>query len=269
MYFSYPSDDNLDRAITSFLSTMVPDHFSTTNNLIQGIEEFINVHHSNPEPQSSPPNPTGSSGTLHVIHRLDESSNESSVQVQRLQRDLVEKEHRIKELEARETFFTQKMDRIQRTGDELKEQLERYSRRNPSSGSANPSLDSAHPPPGSANPSPGSVHPPPGSANPSPGSGSSPPEAPDLSSRVIQHFNTLGIDLKTFYNQMIRDSILPPFKELPREFQRHKSTRAARSKRSKLFEFMNTYPNGPQACIANYRKLTASKLYETVVKQSK
>ena len=105
MYFSYPSDDNLDRAITSFLSTMVPDHFSTTNNLIQGIEEFINVHHSNPEPQSSPPNPTGSSGTLHVIHRLDESSSESSMQVQRLQRELVEKEHRIKELEARETFF--------------------------------------------------------------------------------------------------------------------------------------------------------------------
>ena len=70
--------------------------------LIQGIEEFINVHHSNPEPQASPLNPTGRSGTLHVIHRLDESSNESSVQVQRLQRELVEKENRIKELEARE-----------------------------------------------------------------------------------------------------------------------------------------------------------------------
>ena len=106
VYFSsIPLDDNLDQAITSFLSTMVPDHFSTTNNLIQGIEEFINVLHSNPEPQVSPLNPTGRSGTLHVIHRLDESSNESSVQVQRLQRELVEKENRIKELEARETFF--------------------------------------------------------------------------------------------------------------------------------------------------------------------
>ena len=183
---------------------MVPGHFSTTNNLIQGIEEFINVHHSNPEPQASPLNPTGRSGTLHVIHRLDESSNESSVQVQRLQKELVEKENRIKELEARETFFTQEMDRIQKNVDELKEQLERYSRRNP----------------------------PPGSANPSPGSGSSPSdpgtsETPELSSSVIQHFNTLGIDLKTFYNQMIKgDSILPPFEELPREFQRHKSQQA-------------------------------------------
>ena len=64
------------------------------------------------------------------------------------------------------------------------------------------------------------------------------------------------------------DSILPPFKEFPREFQRYKSTKADISKPSKLFEFMNTYPSGPQACIANYKKLTASKLYETVVKQS-
>ena len=33
--------------------------------------------------------------------------------------------------------------------------------------------------------------------------------------RVIRHFNTLGIDLRTFHNQMTKgDAILPPFKEL-------------------------------------------------------
>ena len=74
-----------------------------------------------------------------------------------------------------------------------------------------------------------------------------------MTQEVIQHFNTLGIDLKTFYTQMIKgDSILPPFVKRSGEFQRHKSTKAARSKRAKLLEFMNTYPNGPQACIANY-----------------
>ena len=62
------------------------------------------------------------------------------------------------------------------------------------------------------------------------------------------------------------DSILPPFEKLPREFQQHESTKAASSKCAKLLEFMNTYPSGPQPCIANYRKLTASKLYETKVK---
>ena len=91
------------------------------------------------------------------------------------------------------------MDRIQRTVDELKEQLERYSRRNPSPGSA-------HPLPGSANLSPGSCSSP---SNP----GTS--EAPDLA--VIQHFNTLGIDLKTFFNQMIKGDSILPFKEVPRK----------------------------------------------------
>ena len=67
-----------------------------------------------------------------MIHRLDESSNESSIEVQRLRRELVEKENRIKELEARETYFTQEMDRIQCNMDELEEQLESYySRCNP------------------------------------------------------------------------------------------------------------------------------------------
>ena len=65
-----------------------------------------------------------------MIHRLDESSNESSVEVQRLQRELVEKENRIKELEARETHFTQEIDRLQCNMDELKEQFESYCRRN-------------------------------------------------------------------------------------------------------------------------------------------
>ena len=59
---------------------MVPNHFSTTNNLIQGVEEFIKTYgvlnHRTPEAQISPLD-TGRTGTLHVIHRLDESSNSS------------------------------------------------------------------------------------------------------------------------------------------------------------------------------------------------
>ena len=37
--------------------------------------------------------------TLHVIHKLDDSNNGSSAEVQRLQREIVEKDNRIKELE--------------------------------------------------------------------------------------------------------------------------------------------------------------------------
>ena len=237
---------------------MVPNHFSTTNNLIQGIEEFIKtgvtgmVCRSTPGAQVSPLDP----GTLHVIHRLDESSNESSAEVQRLRREVVEKESRIKELEAREAHFTQELDRLQCNMDELKKQFESYCKRNhpTACGRCRRSSELCVC-----------------------DSGASQSETPEsntgsilMTQEVIQHFNTLGIDLKTFYTQMIEgDSVLPPFAKLPGEFQRHKSTKAARSKRSKILNFMNAYPNGPQACIANYRKLTASKFYDTEVKKSK
>ena len=238
---------------------MVPSHFSTTNNLIQGIEEFIKTCGRTPEAQVSPLDP-GRTGTLHVIHRLDESTNESSAEVQRLQKEVIEKENRIKELEAREARFTQEIDRLQCNMDELKERFESYCRRNSPSNYSNQPNDCGS------------------GSHSSELCGSSQSETPEKSSAgsvlitqpVIQHFNTLGIDLKTFYYQMIKgDSILPPFAKLSGEFQRHKSTKAARSKRAKILEFMNSYPNGPQACIANYRKLTASKLYDTEVRKSK
>lgn len=245
---------------------MVPDHFSSTNDLIQGIEKFIKEHGGVDHRtfRSQPSLDTG--GTLHVIHRLDESSSDSGAEVQRLRKELIEKEKRINELETRESHFTQEIDRLQCNMDELKEQFENYCRRNEASHHTSP----PHPPgDNTCSNQSGEPH--------SSSRGSTQSETPGssvcglvMTPNVIQHFNTLGIDLKSFYSQMIKgDTILPPFNELPRDFQRHKSTKAARSKRAKILEFMNAYPNGPQACIANYGKLTASKLYDSEVKQSK
>ena len=91
-----------------------------------------------------------------------------------------------------------------------------------------------------------------------------------LSQTVIQHFNTLGIDLRKFYNQMEKgDKILQPFNKLSTEFQRNKSTKAARCKRLKLYSYMKEYQGGPEACISHFHKLTASQLYDRQVKQSR
>ena len=105
---------------------MVPNQFSSTNNLIQGVEEFIKTcvpSHGTPT-QSQSLNPDGQ--TLHVIHRLDDSNNGGSAEVQRIQREVIEKHNRIKELEAREEHFTQEIDRLQCNMDDLKEQFEAY-----------------------------------------------------------------------------------------------------------------------------------------------
>ena len=74
--------------------------------------------------QSQSLNPDGQ--TLHVIHRLDDSNNGGSAEIQRLQREVIEKHNRIKELEAREEHFTQEIDRLQCNMDDLKEQFEAY-----------------------------------------------------------------------------------------------------------------------------------------------
>ena len=58
------------------------------------------------------------------------------------------------------------------------------------------------------------------------------------------------------------DELLKPFNQLPIEFQRNKSTNAARCKRLKLYGYMKDYPGGPEACISNFQKLTASQLYD-------
>lgn len=91
-----------------------------------------------------------------------------------------------------------------------------------------------------------------------------------LSQAVVQHFNTLGIDLRKLYNQVeMGVAILKPFSQLPIEFQRNKSTKAARCKRLKLYSYMKEYPGGPEACISHFHKLTASQLYDRQVKQSR
>ena len=89
-----------------------------------------------------------------------------------------------------------------------------------------------------------------------------------LSQAVIQHFSTLGIDLRKFFNQMeMGDELLKPFNQLPIEFQRNKSTKAC-YKRLKLYGFMKDYLGGPETCISHFHKLTASQLYDKV-KQSR
>jgi hypothetical protein len=248
---------------------MVPNQFSSTNNLIHGVEEFIKTCHQTPvqNPVQNPCRTLTSDGQiLHVIHRLDDSNNGSSAEVQRLQREVIEKDNRIKELEAMHEHFIKESDRLQCNIDALKEQFEAYERNHPA-GSGNQSKafgdSSSQPKSFSGNSQTSGCSSEVGTESQSSG-------GLVMTQKVIQHFNTLGIDLRTFYNQMTKgDSILPPFKELPVEFQRHKSTKAARSKRAKILEFMNTYPNGPKACITNYSRLTASKLYENEVKRSK
>ena len=56
---------------------MVPDHFSSTNDLIQGIERFIKENGAVNHKTFNSPLDTGSGRTLHMIHRLDESSSDS------------------------------------------------------------------------------------------------------------------------------------------------------------------------------------------------
>ena len=95
---------------------MVPNQFSSTSNLIQGVEEFIKtsvVNHGTPA-QTRPPTLDSDGQTLHVIHKLDNSNNGSSAEFQRLQREVIEKDNRIKELEAREQYyFLKEVDRLQ------------------------------------------------------------------------------------------------------------------------------------------------------------
>lgn len=107
--------------------------------------------------------------------------------------------------------------------DELKQQFENYCRRSVASHHTSP------PHPSTCSNQSGEPH---SSSRETPGSSVC---GLVMTLKVIQHFDTLGIDLKSFYSQMIKgDTILPPFNKLPGDFQRHKSTKAARSKRAKI-----------------------------------
>ena len=228
-----------------------------TDSLIIAVESFIGCQPITPSMYHQP---TGthvhneSPSTVTVVHRLGEPMDGTSCseqsELESLRKENQEKTERIEELEAQEQRFAQQVDKLEQDIVSLKAQLERYCANMHCGG--NPSMTNIP-----ANVGPVQQR------STSPGSGV-------LSQAVTQHFNTLGIDLGKFFNQMeTGDELLKPFNQLPIAFQRNKSTKAARCKRLKLYGFMKDYPGGPEACISHFHKLTASQLYDKEVKQSR
>lgn len=264
----YHVGSDLDEAITTFIGKMLPDGtWINTDSLIKAVESFIACQLMTPTLAYQQQTYNDSPSTVTVVHRLgepmdDTSCNEQSELLENLRKENQEKTERIKELEAREQRFVQQIDKLEEDIVSLKAQFERYC--------ANMHCrDNA-----STTTSAGLGHNSDNQGRQTSASSSTVQQertSPDiLSQAVIEHFNTLGIDLRKFFNQMeMGDEVLKPFNQLPIEFQRNKSTKAARCKRLKLYGFMKDYPGGPEACISHFHKLTASQLYDKEVKQSR
>ena len=247
---------DLDEAITMFVKKMVPEGTQiTTDSLIKGVESFILCQPTSPAVYHGYQQNKESPSTITVVHCLGEpvDGGEQS-ELKRLRQENQEKTKRIEELEARELRFTGQIDKLEGDLLSLKTQFERYCKNMHDGGNRSTSStvsESEQQFSGSS-----SAH-----------SMSTPV---DMSQAVVQHFNILSIDLRKFFTQMeVGDEVLKPFSQLPLEFQRNKSTKAARSKRLKLYNYMKSYPGGPKACIANFSKLTASQLYDREVKQTR
>ena len=159
-----------------------------------------------------------------------------------------EKTKRIEELEARELRFTGQTDKLEGDLQSLKAQFERYCEKIHAGGNNSNISEQQFSESSVAHSMTTSLH---------------------MSQAVVQHFNALSIDLRKFFTQMeMGDEVLKPFSQLSIEFQRNKSTKAARSEQLKLYNYMKGYPGGPEACITNFSKLT-SQLYDKEVKQSR
>ena len=113
-----------------------------------------------------------------------------------------EKTKCIEELEAREQRFVQQIGKLEGDLVSLKAQFERYCANMHCGGNASTTSSTANPGLGHNSNHPGQQTSTSSSTQSTMQQGSTSQRSGVLSQAVIQHFNTLGIDLRKFYNQM-------------------------------------------------------------------
>ena len=189
---------DLDKTITMSVSRMVPDGtWINTDSLIKAVESFI--HSQTMSPTTSQTH-NQSPSTVTVVHCLgepmdgiscSEQSELESLHKENREKRMYWKIKRIEELEAQEQRFTHQIDKLEGDLLNLKARFERYCANmhvggNNSTTTANLNLghNSNHPEQ-QTSASTSTVQ-----------QGNTSPQSGVLSQAVIQHFNTLGIDLR-------------------------------------------------------------------------
>ena len=205
--------EDLDEALTTFVNRMVPDGtWINTDSLIKAVESFILCQPSISSPTSHQQSATigvSPSSTITLVHRLGESidgiSDESELEQLRIENR--EKTKRIDKLEAREHRFTHQIDKLDGDLHCLKAQFERYCANMAISDTSSATTNPGHSHNSERQTNQMRVES--GSSGTTSTADRTEGTSPGMPQTIVQHFNTLGIDLRKFYNQMeVGDAVL-------------------------------------------------------------